>query len=1002
MVVKTRRLDSCVCLASVLTLGLYYFFRPTRDMALLALTTSGRVLLVKREHDSILGSSPGTSLWFLMRVLLVLLGLVLVPLAVWIWLGTHGFGDDLRRAVGLLLDHPEAQELRGLLASQTKVYAVATGLFWAGFVAWVWVHRQRGYGARYRREFKAASIAAAQYIYTDGGRCRSCCVRRQRASSLRLFFGKYPTQQQLDERLASSVPEGRAVRPLQNMGGGAASVASDVQGTPRDPAMDDDNHAEVVQQYFPCMSIALLIGSLVAQGYTFASYVRELQWVVEASSYCQAEHAFTAPCTPSLCRQFAAEHAFNRPQFCDSVRLVSDDLICQGAQQPCCSGCVSGEILAFLGGSDPVSWAGTVNTVINYCTLLLALFASSVIVRHALGKAAETACLDLEFVQDCFNASADVYQMRDELASEFLNRVFQGATLQGGTRSSRPPLESVPVESRDAGAWTSQNMMPVKNVELVSKDIAPNWMRFFQEDYRLVTPSVAVGGECMVRVPTQCLGFMKDEAVLKAWTETPFLTPKEFWYLSAAAAGCALALVYYPTSWGGPLVSYPGEGACEDEFAVVPDAVGPRHDVLLCALGEPLLVLCLTLAAIPFLLAIRYFTFYSSQQCAVIVTTQRIFTVYFRPTSRLFNVCRAGVALRVEVFRHGGQVFYGRMTSRRPPWIQRLFMICHWKTGELVMQSRRGVLAMERMMGNIDELYDLVATQLSKDLEDLKVKDAYVQRSLPIMHGVQEASCRIEQGPNTDVKYLKWTSSVGNDPAPKKVITIAAGREEPIYMWSFVDNGSYTSPYRAYNDVVVTSDRIRLRSCLAFKTFDCRSCCCWCACFCSTIRQLVTGPQLPIMRSFLNFSHLAAFSTETSVKPRGVPVECPAYSALCACLTAAANCSPASCPGLLDCCRLPGSAPPRVQLWLKWMQRNAKAVQPDLVLSAKPYELREPPCGDEDEEAGQAADDSDGECCAGHLRSRRSCPADSEEVEDLRALMQLVLRREEERRARQR
>lgn len=315
------------------------------------------------------------------------------------------------------------------------------------------------------------------------------------------------------------------------------------------------------------------------------------------------------------------------------------------------------------------------------------------------------------------------------------------------------------------------------------------------------------------------------------------------------------------------------------------------------------------------------------------------------------------------------------------------------------MQSRRGVLSMERMMGSVDELYDLVATRLSKDLDDLNIKNDYKYSQLPMTYGVQDGSVATESR-TSDMSSLTWTSAVPGDPSPEKAVAVAAGREEPVYIWSFQDSGPFTSPYLSFNDVVVTTDRIRLRSRVGFKSFDCRACCCWGVFFCACLRRLVSPAHLPVTRSFLNFSHLAAFSTETSVSPRSVPLECPCFSALCACVNAIFHCSGARCPSLRDFVGLPGTAAPRVQLWLKWLQRNGRAVRPDLVLSAKPYKLREFAAdASEDEEVGLACDsDEDGCCGRCGPRERRRRPVDAEEVEQLRALMQLVLHREERRR----
>jgi len=358
------------------------------------------------------------------------------------------------------------------------------------------------------------------------------------------------------------------------------------------------------------------------------------------------------------------------------------------------------------------------------------------------------------------------------------------------------------------------------------------------------------------------------------------------------------------------------------------------------------------------------------------------------------------MALRVEVFRHSSSVFYGRMNSKLPPLLARLFSPGSWNTGDVIMQSRHGVLSMSRMRGDAPPIYDMVAARLSRDEENLDMRDAgdeYDNRVLklpsnePFKYGVKDDEIR--ESSADDVSYLEWTSSVSGDPSPHKHVTINPRCEKPLYVWSFMESGMLTSAYNLFNNVVLTTDRLRLSSQMAHKNFDCRTCLCWGFCWCGCLRRHCSFQHLPEMKSFLNFSQLKSFSTEITLEPSAFPCVCPCYATLCDVMTSCATCGP--CPKLRSCFKCPGTAPPRTQLWLKWMQRNAKFVQPDLVLSVRPYELTE-----YSGESGDQSDDSEDlehrdcvcRCCRRPTRPHK----DATEVTHLRTLMDLVLMRQEE------
>merc|ERR1719210_1801933 len=80
-----------------------------------------------------------------------------------------------------LLKRKEAAPLRAFLEHKAEVYYAIVVGFWVALILWIWVHRQRGYGSRFLREFKAGSVSAVQYCIHDGGIFNYCCMRTRLA-----------------------------------------------------------------------------------------------------------------------------------------------------------------------------------------------------------------------------------------------------------------------------------------------------------------------------------------------------------------------------------------------------------------------------------------------------------------------------------------------------------------------------------------------------------------------------------------------------------------------------------------------------------------------------------------------------------------------------------------------------------------------------------------------------------------------------------------------------
>jgi hypothetical protein len=396
------------------------------------------------------------------------------------------------------------------------------------------------------------------------------------------------------------------------------------------------------------------------------------------------------------------------------------------------------------------------------------------------------------------------------------------------------------------------------------------------------------------------------------------------------------------------------------------------------------------------------------------------------------------MAVRVEVFRHGDEIFYGRLTTLVPPWYVRACNRFTWTPGEVIIKGKFGVLKFNRDNGEAEDVYNLFATVLCKYDEehnyDLRnhckghdSKNFTLEgRFAPVAFGIESYDgetllpqpVNIPQDDGDEAleacvdfepkegdfrhsrKYLAWQASVqkGQEKMRDRRCLFAGDNEEHlVFLWSFKESGLLLDPYDYFNDVVVTTDRLRLASEAYYKTFDCRTYLCWGAFYCAWVNRICGRDTRPKMRSFLNFSQLDAFSTETSEAPPFFPVECPCYNSFCSLLTSCVCCDLTGCmDATKECCVPPRIAPPVSQIWFKWLQRYAKAVQPDMVLSLRPYPLRVSSPGRTPIHLEIPDDLEHGGRSLAEEATRIPMSRDSNEVMMLRQLMQWILVAEDE------
>jgi len=1049
VVVKTRRTspfsNAVMC---VLTLGIYLFLRPSTDIAVLVITTEGRVILVKNIHPQLGGSGGGGIMARAMWYLGILLVISLLPIAI-VYLCANLADHFLRKASAIKVaapadifaqapeQHEQTNVVQHIWNHRALVYYAIIVALWVVFMLWVWVNRQRGYGTRFYREYKAKDISAVQYTQEDYHRCNCFCSRRRRGS-LRLFFGKYPDGAELNTRISPNMPLAGAAVPSAKPG-----TAYDTNTTPHDGGGDVETQASRV---FPCVSVLLILTAVLAQVFTIYGYYQEFLLVREAYAFCNTAR-LEQMCTQDHCKQFAVREDLPNYQFCEHVQWMKpesllDDRDCDGAVGgECCVGCTMGQFMVSVGYGDATVWTQHVDDTVNNVALILALVSGAIAVRAFMSNVKETPELDVDFVQDFYQSDSTEYAMTDELVLKFLSDTFAKAGRakkeEDGQQTKTAKWQELDPKNEDDEPMPLLPEFDVKG-RLTKHS---NWYEFSKRRRILEYTAKCQHDQANISVPIRCLGFMEGEAVYAAWTEMPHMTNTEAIFIWVATLLAAAAVVYWPDDLGGPLVDT-GEEYCSGQGE---DREGGTFQAVLCYILKPLVVAISTLIIAPLSLYLKFLLTCLLSQCVVIVTEERVFAVYYSWSVWKFfccSCCEVPMALRVEVFRHGDQVFYGRMNSRTPPWYVRYLSPTRWTTGEVNMQSKFGNLMLERHFGEVDPLYHLVATVLCSDVSDIDFSTVWKElgekntKERPIWRfGVEEDSVKVRHGEkNTkDVnlhhgdaaggtdgesedhaagvcclscgacggaattrtpsrrQHIEWIATENPETIKRRVCYVASAEEEPIFLWSFKETGLLNNPCDNYNDIVVTTDRIRLISEEEYKAFDCRTWLCWGACWCACLRRTCCPHRLRKMRSFLNYSHLEAFSTETSVQPSLCPLNCPCYTACCAALTSCFSCS--ACPKRAECCAPPGTAKPRVQIWLKWMQRYAKTLNPDLMLSVRPYKL------DEFEEEGKKDDgtgDEDRSCCGLHserLVGQRT--SDQDDVTALRNLMEEVLKCED-------
>merc|ERR550532_3274193 len=213
-----------------------------------------------------------------------------------------------------------------------------------------------------------------------------------------------------------------------------------------------------------------------------------------------------------------------------------------------------------------------------------------------------------------------------------------------------------------------------------------------------------------------------------------------------------------------------------------------------------------------------------------------------------------GTELRVDIFRHDSDVFYGHLHTTALPMTQRL-QCSRWYPGKVYMQVRYGVLSLVRSYGNAIDVYDIIS--------HLTRGESLISREDLRGNHIDVNMCQADIDANlTNNGDKVWTiMRRPDDVASKDPQLWLAGTEHPLFFWSVKDRGLLGSAYDKNTDIIITTDRVFLWNRALYKTFDCMTCCCWGMCWCACFNRLFNAERLPSQMSFLTLSALLSFST---------------------------------------------------------------------------------------------------------------------------------------------
>uniref|UniRef100_A0A7S2NQN1 Uncharacterized protein n=1 Tax=Zooxanthella nutricula TaxID=1333877 RepID=A0A7S2NQN1_9DINO len=936
-----------------------------------------------------------------MKYLLVLVFVLSVPsILLWVLLSGNASYEQfgLSEVVKLQIDEEMLSRLRRhyILGSEAFVVVVIV------FLIWLWSKCPHDYGDRIRESYMANSVSAGQL--TVRGR------RNWRKVTMRIYFGKYPTQQMLDQH-ASARSHGQVARtvPISDL----AASGGTGSGTRDAALLKKPNNTTKISFLIVVLSVVTMLDTAL----TWMGRAMAASEMVKVGEFCRwapgpDESGAADYCSRQPCQKWAEDHGLPdgfcaRVRWHDKVDDTSQIATCAYygySAPPCCGGCGIGEAMSFAKeGGWFAAFQELLGIVGDIGTLVFSLMAAASVVQNT--QATDHFDVLINQVRTVGDETSKIELTMPTMLYFYdtvFDRAFQNA--DGEQASSRGHFQEIMkhVPASMASSPSSWLGTPGADVEqasearfdtagvsnFVKEKTCNDWDDFFE---RFNFAEAVDTWSYKVTVPMKCLGITdiedepdnpRAERVVAAWSERPRLE-----WSSLLVPICTAMLLMFV-------------------IVVCPTAVGPEESLILPGLPRSSIGRILSALAVGMIIVgggflYQYFSsVLNGTEHACIVTDQRVFYIRYRAPCCL--LCNFGVNLRVDCFRHERNLTYANVTTNHKTLWQRLSCV-DWVPGIITLQTKFGVLEFTRRTGNAFNVFNVIsqlipesgATFLSRGVDDADHAwdwDSTQSEAEGAFDKMDDARGGLFKG----VRLLKAqpTDLVESGPSLYLVTQNDGGQvkelEQPLFHWSFQQVGALSTPFDSSTDLVITTGRVFLWSRSNYKKFDCKTSCCWGFCWCGWLSAISDAATQSNSVSFFTLPTLLSFSSTTHVDPPAwtdashTPVKFPFYENLCSGLTKCVTCnfSNMGFTSLEDfassCSCIPFRTTPRVQMWLLFRLKTC-AQQADLMAAVMPFHHKD----------FEDVDLLDSLGCGGCCGGARQQTMDQEEPEHNRKITQL-------------
>jgi len=408
LVVKTERFPHWqLPFYKCITCGFFSLFRPHDDEAVLVLTKRERVLMYKNRRVSFFGNIAGL-LVALRNFAVVLVGFLASQFLVVQLVSL----DLLQREMEGADDF--AKEVSNAMNRHQWVVFTSISI---GLVMAVWAKCPHDYGTRSRQSHAANKVCIGQYSLTGG--------LWRREAKLRLHFGRYPEQSQLDYQMRLNGPPAVCAIPREELS---------THGAGLNPfATVSSRKALFIAAIFMLNSLALVDAGL---SYVYAPFQVALE-AQSARRYCKDEAKTEEMCTQERCEEWAVENT-KTIAFCSGIGWLNatngtEALECKlmySNPGPCCRGCEQSVFNAVLG-----DWFAQFKMVIGLLTDLGTLFFGITAATAVLYVEKERGHIDLKWARRPLPRYylSDFY-MTQPLGMRFIDGVFESAYSEEATK----------------------------------------------------------------------------------------------------------------------------------------------------------------------------------------------------------------------------------------------------------------------------------------------------------------------------------------------------------------------------------------------------------------------------------------------------------------------------------------------------------------------------------------------------------------------------------------